>query len=248
MQTVSKADSKILTIKEVPSKFIPYDISYIQFKALSIGQLKTINSPNLPDAELISIYNDACLNFDILDLSYQDLLFCSAYLALFTDPTQYWSLTITCNSCKHEFSHRIDSRNFLEFHDIEDIKLPLYITVNKQELELSIFTVRDWLEYFKEEYDNHDQDFLTYAFLIKNLKIADSYKAIYDIVDQRDLELLTHIEKKLFHGIKNPMIACPECTKKSEYNVELAVSTLKPFRKSEESFDDRIVFEPRNQS
>ena len=66
-QITKRTDSSVLTLKTLPSRFVGYDVSYLQCRALNLGEIKYLQSTDLPDESIIEVYNDVLLNFDIYD-------------------------------------------------------------------------------------------------------------------------------------------------------------------------------------
>jgi len=244
---LSTPDTNVIVIKEYPSKMIAYDILNIQSRSFTVGDIRFLMSKGLDHESIIAKYNDACVNFDIYKLSLLDYFFHATTVTLFSNPQQTWIWNPKCKSCQKSIAVTVSYKNFFEFNDIVLEGYPLFITINGVELKMGFFTVQDWLDLKKPEYADYDIELLTFAFMIKNMEVAQAYEFIKSIVNLDDLHLLEQCEKLLgSHGLKPKELVCNECGAKDFYETELAVSDVTPFRQPADVIKSRIVFGQRN--
>lgn len=261
MKSISKrTNSKTVVVKHIPSKFIGYDVKELSFRPLTLGELKYLNTKNLSEESLVQVYNDACINFDLLDLSYYDLNYVISYITLFTKPDQKWNWENKCDKCNQSIYTELKSSNFLDFADIKIKALPICATVNEIDYEFGLNTVQNNFDYLNNDNEEYENNILAMALIVKNMTLEEAYKNLNAIDDREEMEFLEHIEKLLVHGKPTKKVLCNNLVKDNEGNdtketcghtntfemESLEVAHLKPFRINEKSFDSRIVFGKRS--
>lgn len=252
MKVVNKrTDSKVVVIRDLPSDFKGYSVSYLECRPLTLGEMKYIQSKDIPEKSVIEIYNNTCLNFDLNELSYHDLKYLISYITLFTKPDQKWTWKEKCKNikCRSDVSLTLSSQNFLDFEDLKISDLPVCTTINGIDFEFGIFTVKnhyEYYEYLENEDLKYDSNLLGMALTVKNMSVETAYKNLSDITDSEDIELVAHIEKLLVHGTPYKKIICEKCETENTFELSsLEVAHLIPFRNNEKSLDSRIVFGKR---
>ena len=245
----AQTDTNIITIKDYPSGMVAYDVSNIQSRSFTVGDIRYLMSKGLDHESVVEKYNEACINFEVFKLSLLDYFFHATNVTLFSNPQQQWIWSPRCTKCKRPMSITIMYSNFFEFNEVNLDGYPLWVTINGKELEIGFFTVRNWLDIKDVKYVEYDKELLTIALMVKNMEVEEAYQFIKNIVNLEDLQLLSHCEKLLgSHGLKPKELKCEytECGHTDTYDTELAVSDVTPFRQPPEIIKSRIVFGKRN--
>ena len=245
----SHTDSNVLVIKDYPSKMVAYDVPNIQSKSFTVGDIRYLMSKGLDTESVITKYSDACLNFDIFQLSLLDYFFHATNVTLFSNPNQSWVWSPKCKHCDEPIPTTITYKNFFEFNDVDLQGYPLFVTINGIELKMGFFTVRNWLDLKNPIYKDYDIQLLSIAFMVKNMELEAAYAFIKGIVNLDDLHLLEQCEILLgSHGLKPKELTCqnPKCKLVAFYETELAVSDVTPFRQQPDVIKSRIVFGQRH--
>lgn len=57
-------DQQILTLKEVPSKFLPYNVKEFKLRALTLGEMLYLSSDDISPRDLGDLLNKCLLNYN----------------------------------------------------------------------------------------------------------------------------------------------------------------------------------------
>lgn len=238
-------DQQILTLKEIPSKFLTYKVKEFKLRALTLGEMLYLSSEEISPRELGDLINKCLLNYEFNDLIMADAKFMAAYLGFFTDSTRMYSFKSTCKSCGEPVSKTVSAENFFESEDI-DFDYPLDFESNGHKYTFGFFTYGDqvWLEELEDK--SKYNDLILYPSLYlrqlddKDLTRQEAYDALYSLDDPQSLELTAEIMSILKLKFKDVEIKCKKCGKTHSYPVDLEVSTLIPFQNYKGSVRDRI--------
>jgi hypothetical protein len=83
------------------------------------------------------------------------------------------------------------------------------------------------------------------AGMVLNMDTDEAFEFLKEINDPTDIELLQAIDEKLYHDVKPLKLKCTECGMENNYQVDLEVSTITPFRENQRFITDRINFGKR---
>lgn len=247
MVVKSTRSSEVLIVDVLPSKFLPYDINKLEVRSFTLGELKYLGSGDLSDESLVEVFKNCIINYDIYKLSWSDFLFLATHISLFTIPSQKWTLrNLYCHNeeCGKLIDKTLTKETFLEFEDLGFSDYPINAKINGYDLEFGVLTVQSHLNFIKNppKLSDHLISIYSLAGMVINKSIEEAFKILESTNDPIEIEMLTKIDKLLYHDVKPIKLTCDNCKKEYEYTVGLEVSTLSPFRENEKSIDSRITF------
>lgn len=238
-------NEEVVVIKGLGSRMLPYTeygIKHLEMKSFNLNDVKYLNSKGLNYESVYKKLSEKCVNFDVMDLTFQDGLFALIYTTLFTDPKTEWIYPKKCK-CGKEVSLKVTAQEFFEFKDI-DLKvhtLPITAKIAGREFKFSPITVRQFCELDKLDKSlnldmhlyalmTHEDPTEVYEFFMNNIKPQDG-----------NLKILKRVGEVLDHGPLPKLTECV-CGISHRFDMEQDVSKLTPFCHDEGDIDARIDF------
>lgn len=118
-------------IKELPSKFIPYDTDKIYVRPFHMGELEYLSDMKQFDLlKFVSIIKDIVSGINILDLTALDLKVALVYSLILSEDANGWTLSNTCEYCGQHFNHKLKVDQIV-FEDLNVAQLPLTVDYEK---------------------------------------------------------------------------------------------------------------------
>ena len=128
-----------------------------------------------------------------------------------------------------------------EFVDMKAESLPVNVELSFGKLNFMPITIR---QYFKLiDKDKARDEIALFAIQVTN----KSFDAVYDLIynaNMEDGEILTKVEKLLFHELKDFTVECSKCKKKNKISIEGGGGDIlvSPFRESSGNVTNKITF------
>lgn len=240
----NKLDSEVTRLDIAPSRFIPYKEKFVMLRSFTFDEMKVFQCKKLSDKMISEIFKRNMLNFNCDQLSWNDYLFFSTHLSLFTEPDAEWTFSPICHSCYKLLSITLSRNKFFEFKDLNIPDYPLWININEEPIEFGIITVENHFQYMemKDKISEEQMGIYAMALMIKNKPIEESFELLKSVRSKEVLQDLDEIDILLDHDVKPMELTCPHCSEIDKYEVGLEVSTLVPFRGSEKPKSSRIIF------
>lgn len=238
-------DQQILTLKEVPSKFLAYKVKEFKLRALTLGEMLYLSSDDISPRDLGDLLSKCLLNYNFYDLIMADAKFVSAYLGFFTDSSRMYSFKSTCKKCRELVSKTVSAENFFESEDL-DFDYPLDFESNGHKYTFGFFTYGDqvWIDELEDKSKYNEMTLYPSLYLRqlddKDLSRQEAYEALYSLQDPQALDLIGEVMSILKLKFKDIKITCKKCGETHSYPVDLEVSTLVPFQNNKGSVRDRI--------
>lgn len=247
-----------ISVKQLPSRGLPYPKgSKVWYKTYSWGEIREASISRKGQTEAIKdILIGIRADFPATELTYSDFL----YLALARKISTFSGMQVTvpyiCSNkkCQKENKGTFTERD-IEFNDLSEevTELPARVTFGDKELEFSPMTVGQYLEIsggkYNETLKTGKMDSIAIqASWIKNLDFKAAYEFVYKLSKPEDFEVITEIDKLLFHKIKPQTFKCPDCGTETSVMLEGRQALIAPFRTGEKPKNSRIQFGKGTQS
>lgn len=239
-----------LIISELPSRFLPYSVSYLEARSFTFDEMLYLTSSKLPEEAIAELYSQVLTNIDVFDeLSYSDFLFVVTNISLFTKPNQRWRWKIPCPKCSHINIVEKSGKNFWTFEDLELPDYPIIAeNLGGKDLQFGVLTVRNALKFKKllanGEIKPHQKRIASAALTVLNMEYEEAFNHLKKLSVEEDILLLTEIDEILYHGVKAEKFTCTseKCNNTFSKKVGLEVPILIPFRDVESSIKSRIRY------
>jgi hypothetical protein len=240
-----KKNSEIHVITLLPSDFRSYDVKQIDVRALNMGELKYLTSVGLTKRNLVELYKNVILNYDVNKLTWFDFTYIVTHIAIFTLDSVFWVFAERCANCNEILHIKVSKDRFVLFEDMQALKgYPVNAAVGGQSLKFGFLTVEKYLNTLDKiaDMDEHLRSIYALAAMVTNMDTDAAFNLFKGITDYEDMELLTKISELLYHGPLPVEWTCEHCGHTDKYKVDLEVSTVTPFRDDAKSLDARISF------
>jgi len=244
-----KKNSEIRVINLLPSGFRSYDVKQLDVRALTLGELKYLSSAGLTQRNLVDVYKNVFLNYDVNKLTWFDFSYIVAHIAIFTVDSVFWVFHNRCPKCGEAVQIKVSKDKFVLFEELTDLKgYPVNAVIDGQNLEFGFLTVEKYLESRDkmDEMDAYLRPIYAIAAMVSNMPTDAAFEMFKKITDYEDMELLTRIAELLYHGPLPIEWTCEHCGHTDKYQVDLEVSTITPFRDDAKPLDSRITFGARS--
>jgi hypothetical protein len=213
--------------------------------------MKYLQSGGLTKRNLVNLYKDVILNYDVNKLSWSDFSYIASHIAIFTTESVYWQFPMTCKNkaCGKPIIIKLSKDYFVTFEDTSDLKgYPLTVTIGGQDLDFGFLTVERYLDVIDNisEIDKHLQSLYTLSAMVINKDTDEAFEILKTSAKYEDDGLLIRIAELLYHDTLPIEWKCENCGHVDKYPVDVEVSTILPFRDIAESFDSRISFGKRS--
>lgn len=217
-------------VADVPSHKILYPEAEFKVRPYNFGEMKVISQMRNLREIFDVISKGISSNIPIKDLTLPDFFFLALSRKLNTVGNEKVRVKTTCPRCKSEVFVIIGTES-ISFKDLEVKDYPIYIEVEGKRVEFMPLTVGDFLSIPDDERKD------PIALLAKECKSMEFLEA-KKFISEADLELgevLTEIDKMMFHGIEPITVTCDRCGESYKRDLQGGDVVLKPFRDSSES-------------
>ena len=246
---IAKPNAEIHVIKQLPSNFMAYDVKQIEIRSLTLGEMKYLQSEGLTKRNLVDLYKNVILNYDVNKLTWSDFSYIASHVAMFTTESAYWQFPMICKKCQAPITIKLSSDHFVLFEDTSDLKgYPLTVTIGGQELDFGFLSVERCLKIIDNVYEveKHLQSLYALSAMVINKDIDEAFEILKTSTKYEDESLLIRIAELLYHDTLPVEWKCEHCGHTDKYKVDVEVSTISPFRDNAESLDSRIKFGKRS--
>lgn len=242
-QVPSPSNLPEIQVTSLPSQFKSYGkdakISYVPYL---YGELVRFNQSKMSDEEKCQqVLSGIRTSFDRMDLTFPDFLFLGLLRRMSTFGSNKFNISFVCQSCGNRSTIQImDSE--IEFDDLNIPALPVVVTLsNSKELHFGPLTVRDYFDLLRNE-KTDDEEYVM-AKQVKNFNDQEALEVINGITG-KDISLLQHVDRYLYHGIKDIPTECRNEECKARVLVEIGEDStlIYPFRESKPASRDAIRF------
>jgi len=233
-------------IKELPSqgKAYPQKLE-IRYRPYTFGEVKTINNSTFSIRDrLLEILSGVTVshNFDVLNLTLQDVLFIGFLRkrATFVKEDQI-IVTERCPKCKKQSDFVLHENQHLEFHDLAAPKLPISFQMHNEKFSFTPITVKlyfDYLDQLVESTANSvdfDESIALMAIQCSSHDFENAYKAVFN-ASSEEMEMLEEIDKQMLHELKPVKLQCQNkiedkiCGHEHEIKLDEVDRLVLPFR------------------
>lgn len=224
----------------LPSKGIGYPAgSTIAYKSFTYGDLVNFNSSKLSAISryeyiMSGISTSGGLNPG--DIYYNDFIFIAVLRKISAFSSSTLTVAYKCSECQTD-NHQDHQISTLNFSDLEVPSLPVIISDNDTEYEITPLTYSKYMSIIGDD----DFELKSTALMISNLTFQDAY----DLVKNADGDLLLDLEEAIdaINFSKQYLdVKCTSCGSADIIKVSEVPDLIMPFRRSRSSAKSRLRF------
>nr|DAX81733.1 MAG TPA: hypothetical protein [Bacteriophage sp.] len=201
-------------LKELPSKFIPYNTDKIYVRPFKMGELEYLSDMKKFDLlKFVSIIKNLVKGVDILEMTALDLKVALVYSLILSEDTGGWNLSNTCEYCGHHFNHKLKVDQIV-FEDLNVAQLPL--TVDYEGLSdwtfdvlriKHLININDFLS--KHTSDESFNNKLLFLSEVSNQKDKSAaYKYLYNLPTSAK-DAVNYLANNIVQSIQPIKVKCP---------------------------------------
>lgn len=203
-------------LKELPSKFLPYDVNVLYVKPFSMGEVEQLAEMKTFELKkFLSIIKDIVHNVNVMDLAVLDLKVTLVYALILSEDSEGWSLSNQCEHCGTIFKTKLKV-DMLEFIDTNLTALPITTTISKLEnvtfdiLRMKhLIGINEFLSKFTSD-KSFNNKLLTLAFVSSLEDKESAYKLLYNLpITTNNQEEINSLSSNIVQGIKPLKVTCP---------------------------------------
>jgi hypothetical protein len=250
----------VITVKELPSKWIPYpkgaEIKYVPYLFGELwGRSQSIQSPK--DSYKL-ILDGITTSFNKEELTYFDFIFISLLRRLSTFGTDQITLEFVCPVCGHRNKEIILLGN-LEFKDVEAPEFPVCFSDPEDGTEFEVSPLTMGKYFMLLDMGKEKDRVAVYAACVRNLEFPEAYRRIFYAKGELS-ETLEYVDELLYFGVKPLTLRCKGTRKaegedkpvKCDVPIKVEIDDekviIEPFRGNVGSIRDRVQFGPAKHS
>ena len=224
---INRETNKIPLIKitKLPSNFKGYpEGTVISYEPITLGELEALNNSDAVDIErgIAMLLNSIhCNTLQSYELYYWDVMYIGIQRKLLAFGDTKGIIYEQCPNCGGIVERQFDYTE-LEFKELEAEDLPVFTTINGQEVEINLLTIKDFLDL---NTSNGELD--VYARMIKNMDYQSAYELISNCYG-KDSQKIRYIDKALNYGLKPLYQTCTEEIDNPDFDKDKKPSKTNP--------------------
>ena len=251
-----------INVEELPSRGLAYPKgAKVSYRTYMFGEIRQVSTSTVGVENSLKIAMEGIdADFGTENLTLQDGIYLAILRKISSLNSDKFEVPYICSKCG-ETSKGVFNHKHIEFNDIstEVESLPLFIDLKGKEVQISPMTIKDFMTLKSGAYDGIFKDgkidrAATQAVTVKNMNFADAYNFLYEIKDPDDIDLITDIDKMLYHNVKRLSAVCKQeikgkvCGTENFIKLEGQEALFSPFRKSKRTTGTRIRFRSASES
>lgn len=242
-------------LDNLPSRGVPYPKgAKLSYRTYTFGQVREASTSSFDVASSLrkTISGLVCSNLDPYELTVSDALYLGIMRKVSTFHGMDLEVPYVCLKCQSPNKGAMTERH-ISFKDLDEKieSLPIGVTINGHDLELSPMTVKQFLDlsdgkYAKVLMSDKITETAIHASFVRNMEFEEAYRIISSTTNADDMEVLYEIEQLFKHDLERVEFKCSNnsCGHINKVRLEGREALLRPFRSGESSARSRIRFSP----